>query len=328
METPSEESVVKPEPAVKHTIPKAKKVKKEPVSWSVSKIFWGLLLIIIGTLIFLNNINVVNVNWLNLWRLWPLMIIAVGLSVLSLRNLFWKIFVTLLVFVTMGIIVWVAIGGYSYTQSIRKTETVVQKQVEGVKKAEIFIKAGASSLEINSFYQSEIAKSKLESNIATLSERSVVNGESQRVDLDMNANSGNYWFTGDFRSNLSIDITRNMPIKLDVETGASNSVIDVSKAQLTDINIKTGASNLVIKFGNKVANVTAKIDSGVSSITLQIPTDSGVRMKLDSGLTAKNLADLKDIGDDTYESSGYQAVKNKIDITSKVGVSSFTIERY
>jgi len=81
--------------------------------WPIGRIFWGLLLIILGGLLIIDNFNLVNVNWLDLWRLWPLIIIAIGLSVLSIRSIVWKIFTIILAIVTLIAVVYIALGNYS-----------------------------------------------------------------------------------------------------------------------------------------------------------------------------------------------------------------------
>jgi len=297
-------------------------------SWGVSKIFWGLLFVLLGGLILANNFGLVDVNWVNLWRLWPLIIIATGLSILALRNLIWRIITIILIILTMGAIAWVAVGGFPVSQSTSSQEIMVQKISDKVKQAEVSVKAGASSLQIDTIDQTEIVKSKLESNIASLTETSIINGETQQVNLSMNVDKNTHWWASDVTSKWSVDITRNLPLKLNVDAGASDTNIDMSQAQLRDINVKTGASSLTLKLGSREDVTVVNIDSGVSSIVLKVPAGSGVQLKLKSGLTTKHLADLSEISKDTYESSGYIQAKNKINITSKVGVSSFTIERY
>jgi hypothetical protein len=102
----------------------------------------------------------------------------------------------------------------------------------------------------------------------------------------------------------------------------------MSQAQLSAMTIKAGASSLSIHLGDKQDYTSINIDSGVSSIVVKIPADSGVKLTVDGGLTDKHLADLSKTSDGTFESTDYLSSKKKVFITSKIGVSSFTIERY
>lgn len=321
----------KPETVAEEKVEKLEKVIEKHFdggNWIVGKIFWGLLFVLIGGLVLANNFGFVSVNWSNLWRLWPLIIIATGFSILALRNLIWRIITIILIVLTMAAIAWVAVGGFSIPSTLKSQEMSIQKTADTVKQAEISVKAGASSLIISSAEQSEIVASKLESNVANISENSVISGETQQINLTMDSNKANNWWSGDVSSKWNINIARKLPLELNVDTGASDTNIDMSQAQLRNITVKTGASNLALKLGDLEDTTLVNIDSGVSSIVLRVPTGSGVQLKLESGLTTKNLADLGEISKDTYESANYAQSKSKVNISAKVGVSSFTIERY
>ena len=90
---------------------KASKPKND--NWNIGRIFWGLLLVLIGGMLVADNFGWLNVNWGDLWRLWPLVIIAIGVSILSVKGIVWKIFTIVLAAVTLGAIAFVALGNYS-----------------------------------------------------------------------------------------------------------------------------------------------------------------------------------------------------------------------
>lgn len=296
--------------------------------WSMSRIFWGLLFVIVGGLALFDNLGIVDVNWGDTWRLWPLIIIAAGASILSVKHVVWRIVSTILVVMMLWAIIWVMVGDYSDYRIINSTTTTTQIKSDKVTNAEVNIKASAITLNIGSNDQTAIVKSTMESNVASISERTSITDGTQVVDLAMSAKRSVHWWTNSIKSEWDVDLNRNLPIKLSVDTGASDTDANLSDVKLTSANIKIGASNLRLKIGKKTDNVDVNIDSGVSSIIIKVPNDSGVRLKLDSGLTSRQLADLKATGENIYESSDYVNTMNKINITAKVGVSSFTIERY
>ena len=297
-------------------------------NWRIGKVFWGLLLILIGGLTLASNFGLITVEWSNLWRLWPLIIITTGLSILSFKHLIWRIISVFLVLLTLTGVTLVATGNFPSARSMIIHEAIIQKASDSVKQAEISVKAGASSIWVNTADQAAITKVKLESNVASFSDTSVINGTTQQVNLMMDTNLNNRWWVGDARSIWNIDLSRDLPLELNIDSGATDTNIDMSEAQLRAINIKTGASSLNLKLGTRENVIGVNIESGVSSIILRIPTSSGVQLRLDSGLTSKNLADITEVSDRVYESSGYSQSSKKINISSKIGLSSFTIERY
>ncbi|MEI7689592.1 MAG: DUF5668 domain-containing protein [Candidatus Saccharibacteria bacterium] len=86
-------------------------------NWAVGRIFWGLLLVLVGGLLIADNFGWVNVNWSDLWRLWPLFIISAGLSVLSIRGIVWKIFSVIFAVAVLGVIGHVAVSGTPWASS-------------------------------------------------------------------------------------------------------------------------------------------------------------------------------------------------------------------
>ncbi|HAH56685.1 MAG TPA: hypothetical protein DCL86_00905, partial [Bacteroidales bacterium] len=53
---------------------------------SYKKIFWGVILVIIGTLFILKNVGLVYFDWVTLWRLWPLVLILWGISIIPVKD--------------------------------------------------------------------------------------------------------------------------------------------------------------------------------------------------------------------------------------------------
>jgi len=292
-----------------------------------SKVFWGLLLILIGGLALAGNFGLVTINWADLWRLWPLFIIAAGLSILSFKNIIWKILSVILSVATIAAIGWVLLGGISRLNigSLQAYNDTVQVASNEIKSAEISLDVGASEINISTDNQTAIATAELKSNFATLEKTSSIYESIQKVNFSMK--SGNVWL-GSFKNQWNISLTQALPISLSVDAGACDADIDLSAAKLNTVDINMGASNLVLRLGENQSLANVNIDSGASSIKLQIPNGVGVKLHLDDGLNSKKLADLEKTGDKTYESNGYAGAISKIDIMTSIGVSSFTIERY
>lgn len=293
-----------------------------------SKIFWGLLLILIGGIALAGNFNLIKVEWGSLWRLWPLFIIVAGLSILSFKNIIWNIISVILSVLTVCAIGWILIGsvntlGIGYLQTYNET---IKIKSEEVKSAVIFLDTEASEIDISTTDQLAVVDANLSSNYATMKQSSSVDGFIQTVNLS--TQTDNNWFVGNMQNHWDIKLSRVLPISLRIDYGACDADINLSEAKLNEVNIKGGASNLLLKLGDKQSIADINIDLGVSSVKIQIPKKIGVKLYLDGGLNAKDLADLKQIDGETYESENYDGFEKKININAKIGVSSFTIERY
>lgn len=322
---------VKPQPAEPSPEPKtvakaAAKNPAQPNGWDTGRIFWGLLLILIGALSLLSTFGVVDVNWSNIWQLWPLAIVAAGLSVLSLRGWTGRIITFAFVIITLVAVAMFAVGQDPGSSSVRTDKVSLSQSSSSVEQAEVSIKTGASTLNINTANQKEIVKATYDSSTAKISQTSVQQGSTQRISL---ASEGTrQWWKGDFKSTWDVLLTRSLPLSLIADVGASDAKIDVADAQLRSLKIKSGASSIDLKLGAKFATISVDLNAGASSVVIRAPKDSGIRLKLTNGLSSQQYGDLADVGDGTFETPGYAAAANKINITGNVGVSSITIERY
>ena len=60
----------------------AKRRAKREKAMKVSRIFSGLLIILLGVALFLSNFDVLTMNWHFIFRLWPVLLVFAGISVL------------------------------------------------------------------------------------------------------------------------------------------------------------------------------------------------------------------------------------------------------
>lgn len=59
-------------------------------------IFGGFIIIIIGVLFILRNIGVIDLSWWYVWKLWPLILVFIGISVLPIKDV-WKLIISFII---------------------------------------------------------------------------------------------------------------------------------------------------------------------------------------------------------------------------------------
>ncbi|RYG11138.1 MAG: hypothetical protein EOO07_21060, partial [Chitinophagaceae bacterium] len=52
----------------------------------LDRIIWGVLLLFIGGVILLDNFNVIEFYWQNVWSFWPVFLIILGVNILFNKN--------------------------------------------------------------------------------------------------------------------------------------------------------------------------------------------------------------------------------------------------
>lgn len=293
----------------------------------IGKLFWGALLVLIGGILLISNFGLVEVEWSNLFKLWPIFIIAAGLSVLSINNFIWRLISFVMAILVLGVVVWALLFGIPDKGNISKYREIVAVESSTIKSYEVAVQTGAGKINIASADQSDLAFALLDSDVMELKKTSKVESEKQIINFATEAKVNNFW-PSNVKNDLEIRLNRNLPLSLKLQVGAADVDVDLAESNLEYLNIKVGASSLKVKLGDKQALSNIYLESGASDISLKLPKDSGVRLKLESGLSAKSMAGLFEVGDGVYESGDYINSTKKINITAKIGVASFKVERY
>lgn len=313
-----------------HDVPVENGAEQQPSThrnlFSPARLFWGVFAILIGILALGDNFGFLDVKWANLWQLWPLIIISIGLSLLSFRSIVGKIVSFLMVIVSLAIVAWALMWGGSSLVTITR-DTTIDKLAPNVSQVNLNLKTGAGSVVAGSDDKTAVAKVNFQSNSLNLVQDTSVNGSTQRVNLSTAPIAGT-WDGVDVKNSWKINLTRQLPVVLSADLGASNTTFDLSKVKLQSMDAKVGASNFDVKIGALQSVVNLKISGGASAIKIHIPQNSGVKLTLDSSLASKNLADLVNVSGNLYQSPNYEASSNQVIITANIGISSLDIDRY
>lgn len=290
--------------------------------WSVGRIFWGLFLVLIGLLALASNYELATINWFNLWRLWPLFIVLIGLSLLTVRGWANRLLVMAFIVLVLGAITYAVLlpqdthPAAIYNQTSSRLAAATQGNVN--------IKVMLGRLDINTSDQLAVAQAHLESNIASLTTNTSLNGSTQTTDISTDVTGD--WSPSNTNNNLNVNLTRSLPIALSLDIGAADVSADLSLAHVRSLDIRGGATRSDIKLGDPEDLTIVNLNSGASSFIIRVPSSSGVSVKLD-GVTSNNLSGLEKNGD-TYQSANFSTAIKKVTIVGHLGLASFTLERY
>lgn len=260
-------------------------------------LFWGLIFLIVGGLLLLNNLDIVDVN---IWGLiWPAFLIIAG--------------------------VWTLFVATSSRQSLEIEEVSIP--LESYSSASINCDYGAGKLTIDSGAGSATL---LTGEFAGGVEY-YVKGQGDQVQVRMKPPSPQFaqffmpWmWTG---RNWEIELNDQVPLSLDIDSGASDVYLDLSDLQVTDLDVDTGASSAEIILPEEAGFTSVDIAGGAASLVVRVPQDVAARIKLTSGMTSTKI-DTKRfprVGG-FYQSSDYDTAENKTDIRINMGAASIEVK--
>jgi len=298
----------------------------ESVEYSFNKVFFGLFAVIYGLAFLINYTGLISLN-VNLYLIWPLFIIFIGLSLFLKRD---AVSTSLGATIATVCVAVVFISFISSSPVIRNSISIFPVSIEkgeGVEKANININAGAGEVMIYGIDSGKLVNGEIQTNLAEATVDSQIKESVQNVDVSMSG--AKKWFSNDnLKNEFYIGIDKNTPVALNINSGASNNNIDLSGVKAESVILHTGASNVNLTMGEELDSADVVIEAGASSINLNFPKTVGVKIFVESGMSSQELSDFFSSDKNTYQSLNYESSKKKIVVNVKMGMASLTAGWY
>lgn len=303
-------------------------------------VFWGVFFISIGIFILINNLTSYHFYYEEVWKVWPVALILLGISMLIRHELIRSALVGLTAFTLAFAIYSSFITGFDFFDdhvtyfedydgdNEYKGKYNVQRFSEEfdstIKTATFNFDAGAGSFAImDTTNNLMIAKTEGIGNYSL--SRS---GDTESVSLDLSMKDKHFSFEhGKIKNKVGIKLNPNPLWDININAGAANIDLDFSNYKVRNLDIGMGAASLDIILGMPEKETNLILDAGVSSIDIVIPENAGCEIRTDIALSSKNFAGFKEVRDDVYETENFKKADKKIYIELKTGVSSISVKR-
>ena len=309
-------------------------------SWRRPSLVGPALLILVGGALLLGNLGLLRVNWWDLVRLWPAVLILVGLDMLAQHSRWGSVLVLLLTVALLAGLFYVMVSGPMLAPSFlsgsaTRTERVareVSQDLAGAAQVDVKIHMDAGELLVGALedsprllegtlsypqgwqppslsYQVSDGRGHLE-----LASRGAIGWA---IPLGL-ATAGETWTLG---------LTREVPLDITVDAGATVSVLDLRHLLLKSLDLKAGVGRMEVYFPSDGTQMSARLDGGVGELTLHIPESVAARIAVDGGLGSLNLSRrFQRTGEHTYETAGYSTAESRLDVRVKGGVGSLRVK--
>lgn len=311
------------------------------------KLSWGLILLFVGGILLLDNLNVINFYWRSVFSMWPIMLIVIGVNLLVPKR---GIGPAVSIVVTVAALAFLAYWGtssprsnwWAFNNKSRNTErrsSDDRKHVESSKgnftydydstatTAYLYIKGGAVEYKIEGITD-KLFSAEASSNMGSHELESTTNGG--RIDLTFRMKSkekGN-WNVNMDENWAKISLNPNPAWNINLDMGAGTADFDLTNYKIASLNFKGGAASFEAKLGLPLEETVINAESGVASIKLEIPRNAACRIIVKSGLSSKDFSGFDKQGDGSYITEGYHAADHRFTINLQGGLSSFAVKRY
>jgi len=300
-------------------------------------VFWGLILILIGSLAIARNLDLLSFDWYRFAKLWPVIFILWGISVLPVRD---SIKIGLLV-VILGGSTWFVIDSDAYTDkdsfgyiiedwndnhghSQKNNQNCTVAWTDSIKEARLNMDATAGS-----FYLHDTTDALIKFHQTGSGGRynCKVKQQNDYAKIEIDENNAHVFYRKNNKQ-VIIKLNPNPVWDINLDAGASAVKYDLSAFKIRKLNIDGGAGSFKITLGDRYPDTYLTLDAGASSIVIRIPESSGCDLELSSVLSGKHLYSFQKIDDGHYQTANYDSATNKIHLKIDAAVSSFNIIRY
>jgi hypothetical protein len=328
-------------PAAPPPTPPSPRDVRRPRRRRPPSLFWPIVFIGAGVMLLLSNLGYLPwESWGVLWRLWPLLIIALGIDLLiGQRSVIGAIVSAVLILVLIGVIVIIAL----FAQNIPAVSEWIQppefqtKHVEyaltGVEQATVYIDWTSVPGYLSPL---EDSPNLIEGDIDYFGELTFdVNVRGDRANVKLDSRSAGIWFwpfdLGDQSDKRwDVGLSPDVPLDLTFDAGSGPCDFDLAGLQVSGLVLDAGSGpiDLALPSGS---TFEAEIDGGSGPITVVLPRSAGARVKLDSGSgpfspdARFELLQGKLRGDGTWETSNYRTAEHTILLKIDQGSGPITI---
>ncbi len=311
--------------------------------WTIVWQWWPVLLVAIGLdslfrrneitgpvfliglamVILANNLGFIGWGtWNILWRLWPILLVAVGLEIIIGRRSLWvSILVVLLIVGALGGVLW-TYGMNTPGGAVLGTTTVDQTLGE-IESAEIEINPTAGNLIVDHMTDSTaLVKGKvgLEGRSKVYTDYHV-QGEIGYFKIDSrlvnNVPSFSTW-------NWDLGLTERIPIQLVVSMGAGDMELNLAGLNISGLEVSQGVGDITLILQDS-GSYDVRVQQAIGSITITLPKSIGVRIEVDRAITNLDIPLGYQHEGDYYYSPEYESSDYKVNLKISQAIGNIEI---
>ena len=254
-------------------------------------LFWGMALILVGVLLFLQTQGFIrNV----IPYLWPLALILFGS--------------------------WIILGVY-WTPT-RSEEETFSFPLGAAKSARFKFSHGAGRIEITG--GAPVGQALVGSSAVGMNKESSMHGD--QLDVTVEAGPSFVPFIGPSQGVWRFQLTQEIPLTLSVDAGASSLNIDLQDVLASRVELNTGASSSTVTVPARGASLL-DIEAGAASVNVHVPNATAARIRVREGVNAVNVDTNRfpRVDSGFYQSSDYNTAADRAEINIEAGLGSVTV---
>ncbi len=134
------------------------------------------------------------------------------------------------------------------------------------------------------------------------------------------------WSASNGATEWHIHLNPAIPSDITANSGGGNIKLYLAGIPVTRLSTGTGGGNIDVVLPDHAAGLSVTAKSGAGTVTLHVPGSMAVKLHATSGLGKIVISSrFNKIDRDTYQTPGYEAAANRVEITASTGAGNVVI---
>ena len=262
--------------------------------------------------------------WDVLWRLWPLLLVAVGIEIIVGRRSIWiSLLSVMLIFAVLAGAIWLSglgtLGGERLT-----SETISQALDADIAQAEIYLAPAVGDLNLFPLTESD--------NLIS-GDVNIGKGRPVWSDYDVSGDTAKFYvevrsvtvYPNNFGWDWDFGLTTLIPLKLDVSMGVGDMSLDLAGLTVSRLDVSQGVGEITV-FLPFQDSYRADISQAIGNIVVVVPDDIGVRIEVSRAISAFSVPSDFEHRGDFYYSPGYDNAEVHADLEISQAIGNIEVK--
>jgi hypothetical protein len=279
------------------------------------------ILIGLGIVLLLQQLNILQWSlWEVIFRLWPLIVIAVGLDILIARRSFIGAILSLLLVLAL-LLGGLSLMGAAPARGQRLNAEEVSYALGDAAAGDLTLTLDAGTMNIGALAAD--SPNVVAGTIRMSPSEEVASDQTlagSRINVTIQSRRPrSYIFTTDVEHNWNLALTRRVPLALDISLGAGQVKADLTGMKISSVDAKIGAGQLILTLPSG-SSMDVNVSIGAGSAKVQLPAGAGVKVSCTTGVGNCALPNGSGFWGQNYTSPEYPSSEFKVNININVGV--------
>jgi hypothetical protein len=248
--------------------------------------FWPVILVGAGVILLLANLGLYEFEFLdviNLVRLWPLLLVAIGVNILFGKNRSW---IGSLISLALGLaVIAFFLVAPAYIQPVSSADFIVEsftEPMDGAESARVSLDFDRGTVAVFPLADSgNLAEIEVTHNQDLNFHSSGSDRRNVTVHLDSGTSFGFLDLLEEQQILGEIGLNPDLPIELSVDVGGGNADLDLLGLELTDLEVSSGSGSITVN--HPAEPVRAVLGAGSGSIEIQTSPESELDLDAEVG---------------------------------------------